>query len=171
MGWTCGCTSTFKEIGRIETQPYDARSYSKVLSDKKGNPILEIEVEYLGKAPQGEQKAYINPCWEKLDADFWDIHFSNLSNHPILLTEWTYLIAGTLSQAKDTGKRVEKTMGPEGIQKLLGSNVILPGQSILQHNSHICADNDTASRETLKGIKLRHAGKAYQIEIQQRYLR
>jgi hypothetical protein len=62
-------------------------------------------------------------------------------------------------------------MGPKGIQKLLGTYVINPGQSIMQYNSHIYADNDTDSRETLKGIKLRHAGRTYQVEIRQRYLR
>lgn len=166
-----GCASTFREIGTIEVQPYDARSYSKVLSDKKGNAILEIEVEYLGKTPQGELKEYLNPCWEKMDADFWDIHFNNLSNQKIILTEWIYLIAGSLSQAKNQAERVQPKMGPQDIQKLLGTYVINPGQSIMQHNSHICADQDTDSRETLKGIQLRHAGKTYQVEIRQRYLR
>ncbi len=166
-----GCASSFRETGHIEIQPYDERSYTKVLRAKNGRTILEIDVEYLGKAPQGELKQYNNPCWEQLDADFWDIHFSNLSNQKIILTEWIYLVAGSLSQAKDQTQRVEQKMGPEGITRLLGTYVINPGQSVMQSNSHICADPDTDTRETLKGIKLRHAGRTYQVEIRQRYLR
>ena len=63
------------------------RSYSKYLSDARGNEILKLTVSYLGKEPSGEFEWNEDVDWRDRRLDFYRLQWTNLTGSDIEFIE------------------------------------------------------------------------------------
>ncbi len=100
----------------------------------KGNPVLSVECEYLGKAPVDEDdfRSTFKHNWSQHDTDFYKLTLTNKSRHAVNVRSVDYRM--------DVGDyRGNSRFESKSIAATWGSSEIAPGESISRDTHFVWA--------------------------------
>jgi hypothetical protein len=121
--WLAVCTAIFlsygcaSELGKTAHQQVNERNYTKVLLDEKGNPILRLTAEYIGKAPVGLFKA--DHDWKANDTDFYNGTWENLSESTV------EFVSGKRTYSNAVGRATTQETNEKGEQKKVSASYVI----------------------------------------------
>ncbi len=138
---------------------YNAREYTLTLYNGS-QPILEVDVSYIGKKPSANVKVKHN--WQQQDTDFYQVKFTNLFQESIHFESIVY----ELEKGKLLSKKVKNK---QGIAADCGFVKILPGNSMLNESAYVWsyANSNTLHRY----FNLTVAGKNLTVDFPLVYLK
>ena len=146
------------------------RNYAKTYVDEKGQPLLQVEVTYLGKKPAGEYHAQHD--WRSRDTDFYNVTFKNLTDQEIeflnVETSFTKTSGPVRVETRNqkTGWSHYNAGQKEPLDRYWLKTKLAPGETWTRANKYVFGSQPTVAVHTYE-IKTGHG--IYRVQEQRTY--